>query len=63
MLVKSKSGKLYDPIKNVKHNNKLISILRNEIENSNDSEFIEFLQKEIDKRKSLNGAALNYFRK
>jgi hypothetical protein len=53
MLVKSKSGKVYDPQKAITFSNRMITALTMELEHSNELDYNEFLQKEINRHQNL----------
>jgi hypothetical protein len=53
MLVTSKKGKVYDPHKSIIFSSRMITALTMELQYSNESDYNEFLQKEIDRHQNL----------
>jgi hypothetical protein len=59
MLVKSKSGKIYNPKRAITFSNRMIKALTMELENSHELDYIEFLEKEIHRHKSFKQVSEN----
>jgi hypothetical protein len=53
MLVKSKSGKIYNPKRGITFNNRMIKLLSIELENSYEVDYVEFLNREINRHKNF----------
>ena len=53
MLVKSKSGKIYNPKRSITFSNRLIKLLSIELENSYEVDYVEFLNREINRHKNF----------
>jgi hypothetical protein len=53
MIVKSKKGKKYNPIRNIRFSNTVIRLLSDELSSTYEDDYKEFLQKEIMRHQNL----------